>query len=220
MCFSAIHSRNSFILNLISSLTLFHLTNLPMFKVISLFLLFVGQMQLFDYLFWTFPPNSFINFLSTKSAIIFNHLQPIIYYFLLYFYNYHFNFLDFLLLFLYISFIIPYTYFSLQNIDYTSTINIKGKQVMNWKWNKLPFNKLIYFIFLMCLIVASSKFENLIISIIAIFSTIISFFISTKTPILNYSPGRLWCYYASLGPSSIIILYIFYKKYLKSSYTF
>ena len=71
---------------------------------------------------------------------------------------------------------------------------------MEWKWNKLPQSHIVYGLFLLYLIVASFNFPTMRIKVMTAAISIITFFVASKTPILNISMGRVWCYYASLMP--------------------
>jgi hypothetical protein len=80
MCYSKEVSQRSFILNLITSYILYTYTDNAENKIIAIFFAFVGSMQLYDWIFWetqdiknTSQAN--INFITTKLAMITNHLQ-------------------------------------------------------------------------------------------------------------------------------------------------
>ena len=89
MCYTAKDSLNAYVINFISSILLYKYSNSNDMKILALFLLFVGQMQLFDYLFWVNLKCNKINKLVTKLAIIFNHLQPIVLFLLINYYGYN-----------------------------------------------------------------------------------------------------------------------------------
>ena len=92
MCYSLEVSRNSFLINVISCFMLFNFSKNNNAKILSLFFLFIGFMQLFDWIFWnnqdTFNEKKMIvNKIFTKIAMIFNHLQPIVLALLLMYYK-------------------------------------------------------------------------------------------------------------------------------------
>ena len=196
MCYSANDSLIAYKINFIISLIIFNYSIDDHIKVLSLFFLFVGQMQLFDYIFWKNQKYNNINKITTKIAILFNHLQPIILILLQYIYKFKLSLISIIVIIIYSILSIIYTFNALKNVEYTFI----DKGVMDWKWNKQEFGKLYYFIFLMSLSILSFNFTNYNIIYTCIIANFISFFVATKTPILNYSIGRIWCYYASLIP--------------------
>jgi hypothetical protein len=78
---------------------------------------------------------------------------------------------------------------------------------MKWKWNTLKWGELYYFFFIAYLIIASFNFKDTTVKIAAAITPIITILAATKTPILNQSLGRIWCYYAALTPLAAIGLY-------------
>jgi hypothetical protein len=97
---------------------------------------------------------------------------------------------------------IGYTFNALKNVNCTFPNN----GVMDWKWNKQEYSGIYYFIFLLSLTISSFNFKNTGFQYGSALINLISFFVATKTPILNYSIGRIWCYYASLLPLFLLIL--------------
>ena len=88
MCYTSSDSLNAYLINLLSSIILFHKSTNTDMKIASIFLLFVGQMQILDYIFWKNTTCKSTNKLTTKIAILFNHLQPIVLFLLFNYYNY------------------------------------------------------------------------------------------------------------------------------------
>ena len=85
MCYTSKDSLYNYLINISVCFILYIYGNKEI-KLISLFLLFVGQMQIFDYLF--FNVSDKINYIITKVATIFNHLQPIVLSLLFYYYGF------------------------------------------------------------------------------------------------------------------------------------
>lgn len=206
MCYTAKDSLIAYSINFVSSIILFKTSNDLQYKVISLFLLFVGQMQLFDYLFWKNQECNIINKIATRLAIIFNHLQPIVLFLLQYYYGFKQNIFALTIIILYAILSINYNKEAFNKIVCTLPENYK----MDWKWNKLNNSKIYYTLFLGYLIVASFNFKQKNFQILFALISIITFFVATKTPVLNYSVGRIWCYYGALLPLFIL----FVKKFL------
>jgi len=206
MCYTATDSLMAYFINFISSIILYNISVDVQYKVISLFLLFVGQMQLFDYLFWTNQECNEKNELVTKMAIIFNHMQPIVLFLLQYYYGFQQTALATIIIILYAFYSIDYNKDALSNIKCT----LPDENKMNWKWNKLNNARVYYGLFLSYLIIAGFNFNDTSTKILFALISSITFIVATKTPILNYSVGRIWCYYASLMP----VLILFIRRYI------
>lgn len=203
MCYTANDSLLGYIINTISSLLLFTIADDAQFKVMSLFLLFVGQMQLFDFAFWKNQSCTVTNTIITKIATIFNHLQPIILYLLQGIYGFKQSDLSLTIFLLYIVIGIPYNINAFSSVKCTLPAN----GVMKWDWNHLRGAELYYALFIGYLFFASFNFNNVYFGILSALATILTFFIAHKTPLLNISVGRIWCYYAALMPLIFIALY-------------
>ena len=74
MCYDVKTSVIALMTNIISCILLFYYANNNQLKVLSLFFLFVGVMQFWDIIFWTYKPDTIINKVSTKLAMIWNQL--------------------------------------------------------------------------------------------------------------------------------------------------
>jgi len=167
-------------------------------KIISIFLLWVGQMQLFDYLFWTNNTCGPTNKFATKMAILFNHLQPIILYFLIWFYKYPQSEISTIIILLYVVFVLEYTIklWPDKNCDENNQIccslpvNLNSnEQIINWGWNSQSNSHIIYGLFIASL--AASSFDLKENKLLFASVSLISFFISNKIPKLSQSIGRL-----------------------------
>jgi hypothetical protein len=212
MCYTAKDSLNAYVINFISSILLYKYSNSNDMKILALFLLFVGQMQLFDYLFWVNLKCNKTNKLVTKLAIIFNHLQPIVLFLLINYYGYNQSSFSKTIITLYTIFMIYYTVKLWPDDNCTIKDSVccslpynpsDNKQVIKWQWNSQKYKKIMYILFLISLVSLSldlKKDNNLI-----IFITIGLFFISFKIPVLSKSNGRLWCYMASFVPLVLLI---------------
>lgn len=197
-----------YIINLISCILLFYsntsVSNNSDHKIIALFLLFVGQMQLFDYIFWTNPECNIMNKIGTKLAIIFNHLQPIVFIYLQKMYGYQESVINIWMKRIYVTIIVIYSIYALYQVKCTG--RSKKTNIVVWKWNYLPGSMVIYLLFTIFLISVSSHFKTKfyrLLSMIVILTTLIAGFFK---PVLNESAGRLWCYYAAFTPLIILIL--------------
>jgi hypothetical protein len=152
-------------------------------------------------IFWKNQSCNKTNNLTTKLAILFNHLQPIILILLQYIYGFELSITSILTIIVYSIMGIFYTFNAFNKVNCTLPFN----GVMDWKWNKQDYGQIYYFIFLLSLTVSSFNFKNTRVQIMSALINLVSFFVATKTPILNYSVGRIWCYYASIFPLFLLI---------------
>jgi hypothetical protein len=204
MCYTAIDSILGYILNSVSSILLYNISSDDIqFRIVSLFLLFVGQMQLFDYMFWKNPSCNIINQITTKAAISVNHLQPIVLFLLQTFYGIKQSSFSLIILCLYIGVGIFYNIKAFSTVTCTKPV----EDILKWSWNELPGNYIYYLLFIAYLVVASFNFKDTVFQLFSAFVSILTFFIAHKTPVLNKSVGRIWCYYAALMPLAYIGLY-------------
>lgn len=215
MCYSAKDSMIAYIFGCISNIYLFINSKNTDEKIISLFLFFVSQMQLFDFLFWTNKKCNQTNKYVTKIAIIFNHLQPIFLYLLLKICNYNTNLTCDIIFYIFVILIFYYTIKNWPNKDCVKEDNvccslplnkIDNKTIISWEWNNQKYAGIIYVIFLVSLVMSSLqlKTNNFMFAFVNIFTFLISF----KIPNLNRSVGRLWCFLASL----LTTIYLVYSR--------
>jgi hypothetical protein len=218
MCYSAKDSIIAYIIGCISNIYLFTNSKNTDEKILSLFLLFVSHMQLFDYIFWKNKECNKTNKNITKIAIIFNHLQPIILYLLLKLFNNETNMGCDIIFYIFLIIIILYTINIWPNKKCTDKEitccslplkEIKNNTIIKWDWNHRKYAGIVYLIFLISLVVSSLQLKN--INIMFAFANIFTFLISTKIPNLNRSFGRLWCFIASLFTT----LYLIYSRLFK-----
>lgn len=205
MCYTAQDSLLGYIINSISSILLYNISNDAQYKVIALFLLFVGQMQIFDFTFWKNQSCNITNKIATKLAITFNHLQPVVLLLLQGLYGFKQSPLSLIIFAFYLIFGIFYNFDAFSSVKCTLPVN----GVMKWKWNDLDGKDFYYFFFIAYLAAASFNFKDYSFKVFGAITTIITILIASKTPILNISVGRIWCYYAALMPLAFIGLYYF-----------
>jgi hypothetical protein len=218
MCYSKDISKTLFIVNVITCLILYN-TNNSTAKIFSLFFLFVGFMQLFDWIFWDNQnicnkQQANINFIFTKIAMIFNHLQPIILGLLIYMYKDHISPNSFKMLLLYSAAMIIYTINTYSKIDYTLVKTITtfdGEQsALYWQWNEQQDSTVFYILFLVTLTVLGYDNFSYPMNYIAVFVNLASFAFS-KFYFKGNTVGRVWCKIAAALPL-LMVLIASYKK--------
>lgn len=209
MCYSLEVSRNSFIINIISSYILYKRRNNE-YKLLSLFFSFVGLMQLYDWIFWMNQEENNINFIVTKIAMFSNHLQPIVLALLIMFYLKKFGKMSQILLLLYVICISIYTYTSYNNIDYTLIKNIPDinnnyNPSLYWQWNTKENALMVYIIFLMSFCVFGYENFSKPLNLIHLIINLSTFFFSDFFHKHNHV-GRWWCNVAAYVP--LLLLFV------------
>jgi hypothetical protein len=211
-------SRNSFLINIITCYILYIATNNKTNKLLALFFLFIGMQQFFDWIFWTHQNitdknQAEINYVFTKIAMIFNHLQPIILGCLIYYFYGDLKYCSKLVLMLYILVILIYSINIYNEIDYTLIKYKNGRSIpiLFWEWNSEKYNEFVYTIFLICasiLLYENLDYpKNIICTSVIILSYLFSLY-SFK----NYAVGRFWCKIAAYIPLLLLIVDKIKKK--------
>lgn len=214
MCYTKFDTIIVYIINLISCILLYSnkkVSSNSDHKIIALFLLFVGQMQIFDYIFWTNPECNSMNKIGTKLAIIFNHLQPVVFLYLQKMYGYTELAITLWMKRMYITIIIIYSIFALYQVECTG--RSKKTNIVAWDWNYLPGYQFVYLLFVGFLIVLSTQFKTKFYRVISAIVIITTFITGYLKPVLNESAGRAWCYYAAFTPLIIFILDMIGRRY-------
>ena len=204
MCYSPEIIKFNFIFNVITCYFLFNYKNDNItnnYKIISLFYLGVGFMQLFDYIFWLNQEKNTTNYIFTKIAMIVTYLHPLLLAIYIHMYNGLDNFSIKLSIIYFIILIIQiiskYNY-----VDYT-LVN-KEYNILNWKWT---YNNLIFF-YIIYLLYGNIIFYNNINNPLNIISMII-FTFTCLISILKYKKenfGIMWCKISSLVPLLYLLL--------------
>jgi hypothetical protein len=165
-------------------------------------------MQLYDIIFWKSLEinngKNMINYTFTKFAMITNHLQPIIFAYLIYQIK-TLNNLNVIILSIYTLFSLFYSTYVYNKLDYT-LVTDESSPALYWKWNYFDYSNILYGLFLLSLISVSLELDyplNIIISIINTLSFMFSFYYYKRSNI-----GRMWCVIAAYVPLFLIILQI------------
>ena len=135
MCYSIEASKTAFFLNIISTYILYNFSKDPEYKVIAIFLGYVGIVQLYDWILWENQENN-INYIISKIQMLHVNLEPLVLAYLLYNLNGKLpdNSLIITLLYGYVFFI--YLILMFNNFEYTPIENNR----LQWKWTKDPTN--------------------------------------------------------------------------------
>lgn len=211
MCYSKNISIYSFITSIFTNLFLIYYSynsdlnqeySLTL-RVVGYGMMFVGFMQLFDYIFWTNQVENALNFVTTKIAMVFNHLQPIVFAILFLLIKGKISSLSSILIVLYTVFAIFYTYRAWNKIDYT-LVTDKSKPGLFWEWNYQKYARYFYALFLIMLTVLYFENVEYPLNIIGVAISNLTFFYSLIKYNNKGDVGRMWCHLASL--SSLLFL--------------
>ena len=220
MCYTSSTSIKAFIIGVVSSLLLVSLSSFSStlsssesrsYKIIGYFFLFVTLMQLYDAIFWKYPPinksNTSINTITTKLAMITNHLQPIILGLLIYYFNGKLTSVSKYILLFYTICITIYT-INLWNKVNTTTVTNRSTPSLDWEWNRQSYASFVYFVFLITLTVLF--FQNVKTGgKLAAFLTVASFLFSLYKYQIKAATGRFWCYFAAFAPVIFLLTRLF-----------
>jgi hypothetical protein len=206
MCFSTESSILSFAVGLIGSFLCISLGSLTG-RIVGYFFGFVSLMQGIEYLLWTHQKCDTYNRLISLLGMFFNHLQPVILGIIILLINKNVNNKPwiYLIMFLYLLIIVPY---SLQFFWVGKDKQCTMKNMANhlqWNWNILQYNRIIYFIFLFTMsalfLLGMPTFKT---GMYFALGATLSY--TTSSILYNYNDvGALWCYYVAFIP----ILYFF-----------
>jgi hypothetical protein len=169
----------------------------------SLFYTMVIQMQLIEFFLHIINTCNNWNILITNIGIIINHIEPLMLYYGIIFYNKKkFDFKMHLLIDLYL--IVASSYSTIAILSNNCTL--KDYELSNhliWKWNELNGSILMYILFIIVLSKLSTnglddgKFHS--------WQCIISYLISLIIYGRDHFAGSFWCFIAIIGP--YIVLY-------------
>jgi hypothetical protein len=231
MCYSEEQSRKSFVINIITCYALYTYKNTPTYKILALFFGFVGFMQLFDIIFWNNqnikdPEQANINYTATKLAMFFNHVQPIVFGYLIYLFTGQLGQFSKIILLIYTVTIILYSLNTFNKIKYTLVhkVSIRDtndlffpypdddiiKPSLKWEWNMQEYNVPIYLTFLLTLVILSYENFNYPFNIVLTFINVFTFVLSAYY-YKGQSVGRFWCKFAAWAP----LLFILIDKVIK-----
>jgi len=198
MCITSLDSLVVYIVNIVSTYLLYQFGGTADAKVTALFLLFVGQMQIFDYIFWKTSKCSILNKITTKLAILFNHFQPLFLFYLQKYYGMNMSHLSIILKSIYIYAATIYSIMALYKVNCTGISEKTG--IIFWEWNFMPFNTLFYSLFIVFMISIVNNFNDKKYCYFLTFLIVSTYIIGHFKPVLNETTGRIWCYYAAMLP--------------------
>ena len=133
---------------MITSYILYTYSNNIENKLFAFIFAFIGLMQLYDWIFWenqdiTNKSQADINFVTTKLAMITNHLQPIVLALLIYYFKGKIGKISTYMLVIYVIFMMIYSIKTFNKITYTLTEKVDVRRLVKdeertslfWEWN-------------------------------------------------------------------------------------
>ena len=211
MCYNKETSITTYIVGTLSSLYLLYSKN-KSYKIAGSFFLFVVQMQMIEYLIWdhnVICDNYNIKISNIGSLL--NHLQPIILYLSIRYFN---NDLSIenkknmnMLIGIYIISGLLYS----KNVYPLECITLDNKNHLYWKWNDKKYNLSFYLLFLGILVILTyigiEKPYNIMFTFIILGTYLLSYYKYRDTKAI----GAIWCWFAALSPF-LIMIYEFFTK--------
>jgi len=200
MCFSAGASQAGFLASIIGSLVL-----APLEPALAVFFGFVGLMQLYDYIFWTYPPSTRINQVTTKLAMLSNHLQPIVLTAAVAAFKGTLQPLTIFTTAIYALVAAIYTTVHWDRVRSTA-VTEKTSPSLYWAWNDQSGNGLLYLFFLAAFTVTFMQgYPYPMNGVLAGLS--LSTFAAAWFKYQGYAAvGRFWCYFAAFVPLGVAVL--------------
>lgn len=209
MCFSEKASILSFTIGLIGSFLCISLGSVKD-RIIGYFFGFVSLMQGIEYLLWSHQTCDTYNRAISLLGMFFNHLQPVVLGIIILLINKNLSNKPwiYLIMFLYLLIIVPYSlqYFLVGKDKQCTMKNMTNH--LQWNWNILQYNQLIYLIFLftmsaLFLLGMPTLKTGMYFALGAILSYI------TSCMLYSYNDvGALWCYYVAFIPILYFILHV------------
>jgi hypothetical protein len=172
-------------------------------KALSIFFAFVVLMQAFDAVFWKYSKGN-INRLATKTAMIFNHLQPIVLALAIMAYVGPLKPFSRRMVQFFAVIILLYTISVWNTLDETG-VTPRSAPSLYWKWNHGRGATAVYAVFLATLLVL--MVQNLPrCGLVAAIITAVSFLFSFFKYRITDSTGRFWCYFAAYAPIALLVV--------------
>lgn len=213
MCYSLEQSKIAFTVNIFTCYILYIYKNSPTYKILALFFLFVGLMQFFDIIFWENQnikdeKQEKINYITTKIAMMANHLQPIVLAILIYLFTGKLGKSSQIIILIYTIFVVFFTILMYKKINYTVVDEISVrytneiKPSLNWSWNNNGYLFCVFFL-ISCIILFYENFKyplNIFLIFIAVLSFILSAYYFKKKFM-----GRFWCKITAFMPIFFIL---------------
>lgn len=202
MCYSAEVSLFSFAVGIgFSTLLLFR--ERPYHRLLGAFLGFVSLMQLIEFLLWIYPVCDIFNKTVSVIGMILNHSQPIVLALLTaLFFGKRIGWLLAIAL-AYLAVIVPY---SLQfTTDLQCTTRHCGNPHLVWNWNALPYNPLVYTVFLAAFVAIAllgmPSQEGRLFGVAAVVTYGLSSLVYERKVV-----GALWCFWTAFIPAGVYLV--------------
>lgn len=203
MCYNEKASLYSFVTGMASSCILAYYN-----PVVAFFFAWISCMQLFDYIFWRNLTKNTLNYATTKVAILFNNLQPIVLALLIVFLGKQkLRPLSVFLISLYICIAVALTFISLKQVDYT-LVTEESAPSLYWKWNYMPYGNILYLLFILSVVSMFVQHFRWPLNFILTATSITTFIYSFTKFKKHRSIGRMWCHINGYVPLIIVIFYI------------
>lgn len=211
MCFNAEVSLLTYVVGLVGCSILFLDKNIN-YKPEALFLFWVVQMQLIEFVLWKNQPSgqllginscNTINRYTSKIGLLINNSEPLILWIaIILFSKKKLPVWLHGIMLLYMSSSVLYNY----NIDDScTTTTVESLPHLKWKWNNGSYSFIFYTFFLLCCILLSiyGLEHGYHLAFVFLISFILSYSIYKKT----HAIGAMWCFFAAFAPFLLPLIY-------------
>ena len=191
MCYSADASIQGLVIGLLGSAVLYAKD-----RPLALFFAYICLMQLFDYVFWKHPPPSTLNAMTTQVALVVNHLQPIVLYYLLK----PTHPLATTTIIAYAVVASVYTIAASRQVTYTG-VTRESHPSLYWEWTYIRGKEVMYTAYILAFVVLFwLTYDSPTTSLLLIGTLIATFIFSQHTYKREKAVGRMWCHVAAYVP--------------------
>ena len=215
MCYTIKSSIHAFVVNIVFCIILYMYANNKdnnknSLKILAFFFLYVGVMQFWDILFWSYEEKHPYNSYATKMAMVWNHFEPIVLYLLILFITKKTDTISTITIVFYTLCMMLYTSCHWKQVK-TTGLNDTGNSLY-WKWNYMDGSVSFYALFLATLLLIIYRNFTGWIRNVSFALTLITFTFSAYKYQIDKSVGRFWCYFAAYLPILFAALSYIYDK--------
>jgi hypothetical protein len=192
MCYSVEASKTAFFINIISTFILYNYSEDPEYKVIALFLGYVGIVQLYDWILWENQENN-INYIISKIQMLHVNLEPLVLAYLFYNLNGKLPDNSSIITLLYGCVFCIYLISKFNSFKYTPIENNR----LQWQWIEDP-TQILYTLYISAFVILGYENlhapKNIVFVILSIAAVLFGIYYK------NEGGGRYWCKYGAYIP--------------------
>jgi hypothetical protein len=202
MCYTFEVSATSFAINIVGCAVLFMYS-----PPVAVFFFFVGLMQLYDAIFWKNQSENGTNWVTTKIAMVSNHLQPIVLAACITLLSrQRLRPVSLGMTVAYAIVALVYTAYSWNKVTYTLVRPVSAPS-LSWDWNRVQGAYIMYSLFVATMLVVA--YENLKAPLnYAAVAFLVASLLLGQPYMKQVSLGRFWCFFASYIPIVLVAILV------------